>query len=201
MLNSLVVMRWTSRMPVNPTHTIEGTWRVGWVLGEGGVSLASRVCSHASCGGTSADDSGSFVMVFKHGGYFFQWKAHQEHLDLETQLHAQYMPTCGYAAKAGSSPYKHCKILPPHRYPLDALSSKISNLKGVRVIRFYGIVWFLFSFLHMWNQSSFFSWSSGGNFQCSPYPGQQLEKLYLFFGRKGMFLCLYSPKDVPLDIT
>jgi hypothetical protein len=31
--------------------------------------LACRVCPHASCGGTSADDSGSFVMVFKHGGY------------------------------------------------------------------------------------------------------------------------------------
>ncbi len=69
--NSLVVTRWTPRMPVNPTHTIGGTQHVGWVLGEGGVSLACCVCHHALCGGTSADDSGSFVIVFKHGRYFF----------------------------------------------------------------------------------------------------------------------------------
>ena len=70
MLNYPVVTRWPPRTPVNPTHRIGVTLHVVGVLGVGGVSLACRVCPHASCGGTSADDSGSFVMVFKHWGYF-----------------------------------------------------------------------------------------------------------------------------------
>ena len=57
-------------MPVNPAHTIGGTRHVGWVLREGEVSLAGRVCPHASCGGTSADNSRSFIMVFKKEGTF-----------------------------------------------------------------------------------------------------------------------------------
>ncbi len=43
---------------------------LGGVLGEGGESLAGRVCPHTLCGGTSADDSGSFIMVFKKEGTF-----------------------------------------------------------------------------------------------------------------------------------
>ncbi len=42
------------------------------------VSLAGHVCPHVLCGGTSADDSGSFIMVFKHGGYIFEWKARRD---------------------------------------------------------------------------------------------------------------------------
>ena len=37
--NSLVVTRWPPWMPVNSTHMIGGTRRVGWVLGEGGVGM------------------------------------------------------------------------------------------------------------------------------------------------------------------
>ena len=44
--------------------------RVG--LGRGRGVLGLLLCPHASCGGTSADDGGSFVMVFKHKGYFFE---------------------------------------------------------------------------------------------------------------------------------
>ena len=73
--NSLVVTQSPLPMPVNPTHTIGGTRCIGVVLGEGQVSLVNRVCPHALRGGTSADDSRSFVMVFKHVGYFFWWKA------------------------------------------------------------------------------------------------------------------------------
>jgi hypothetical protein len=72
------------------------------------------------------------------------------------------MPTCDYVANAGSLPYDHREILPPHHFLLDPLSLKIGNLGGARdmynfMILWCIIVWFcLFFFLCTWNRSSFF---------------------------------------------
>jgi hypothetical protein len=94
------------------------------------VSLACRICPHALCGGTFADDSKSCVIVFEHGGYFFEWKAHRDprFSDVVARaVHANVRLRCQSWELAIKSPRI---IAPPHQFPLDTLSLKIGNLKG-----------------------------------------------------------------------
>jgi hypothetical protein len=58
-----VVMHWPLQMPANLSHTIVDRRHIGRVLGEGWASLVCCIFPHSLLGGTSADDSGRFVII------------------------------------------------------------------------------------------------------------------------------------------